>query len=94
MPEEVHISSLVVHCRPAQAAEVAERILALPGTEIHGGVEQGKLILVLETSTEGEIVERLNTVQLLDGVLAATLVFHQVEAVSHQHSSGGCTSWT
>ncbi|HZF76058.1 MAG TPA: chaperone NapD [Acetobacteraceae bacterium] len=85
---ESHISSLVVHCQPAQAGEVARRILGLPGMEIHGGVEQGKLIVVLETASEGEIVERLNTVQLLDGVLAATLVFHQYDIADPSHGNG------
>jgi hypothetical protein len=39
--------------------------------EVHGGVAAGKLVVTLETATEGETVERLNAVQLLDGVLAA-----------------------
>ena len=82
MPDEVHISSLVVHCRPTQAEAVATRILSMQGMEVHGGIAEGKLVVVLETASEGEIVERLNTVQLLDGVLAATLVFHQFETTS------------
>jgi nitrate reductase NapD len=49
------------------------------GMEVHGGVEEGKLVVTLETVSESEIVERLNAVQLLEGVLAATLVFHQFE---------------
>jgi nitrate reductase NapD len=51
----------------------------LEGVDIHGGVEQGKLVVTLETQSEGEIVERLNRIQALEGVLAANLVFHHVE---------------
>ena len=79
MPEEIHISSLVVHSRPEQAQAVAGRLRTLEGVDIHGGVEQGKLVVTLETKSEGEIVERLNRIQTLDGVLAANLVFHHVE---------------
>jgi periplasmic nitrate reductase NapD len=79
MPDEVHISSLVVHSRPGQALAVAGRLRSLEGVDIHGGVEQGKLVVTLETQSEVEIVERLTHIQTLEGVLAANLVFHHVE---------------
>ena len=91
MPDEFHVSSLVVHCRKESAAEVATALRAIDGMEVHGGVPEGKLVVTLETATEGEIVERLNQVQLLKGVLAATLVFHQFEPThSSEASTGGC----
>jgi len=79
VPDEVHISSLVVHCRPERACAVAEHLSGMVGVGVHGGIEAGKLVVTLETATEAEVVERLNAVQLLDGVLAATLVFHCFE---------------
>ena len=82
MPDEVHISSLVVHSRPERAAMIADHLQRLPGVDVHGGIELGKLVVTLETATEGEIVERLNTIQLLEGVLAATLVFHHSEPIA------------
>ena len=84
MPEEIHISSLVVHSRPWQATAVAARLREMPGVEIRGGVEQGKLVVTLETASEAEVVARLNAIQLLDGVLAATLVFHHFEPLQEQ----------
>jgi nitrate reductase NapD len=91
VPEEFHISSLVVHCRRKSAAVIAATLRAMDGTEVHGGVAEGKLVVTLETATEGEIVERLNQVQRLDGVFAATLVFHQFELThSSEASIGGC----
>lgn len=84
MPEEIHISSLVVHSRPSQATTVAARIREMPGVEIRGGVAAGKLVVTLETASEAEVVERLNAIQLLDGVLAATLVFHHFEPLQEQ----------
>jgi periplasmic nitrate reductase NapD len=79
MPDEVHISSLVVHSRPEHARAVADRLRGMDGVGVCGGTAAGKIIVTLETATEGEVVERLNTIQLLDGVLAATLVFHHFE---------------
>src|SRR3954452_7740530 len=79
MPEEIHVSSLVVHCRRELATAIAAELNAVSGMEVHGGVAQGKLVVTLETISEVEIVERMNALQSLEGVLAATLVFHQFE---------------
>src|SRR4051794_9438913 len=73
LPEEFHISSLVVHCHRTNADQVATTLRAMNGMEVRGGIPEGKLVVTLETATEGEIVECLNQVQLLEGVLAATL---------------------
>jgi periplasmic nitrate reductase NapD len=51
----------------------------MDGAEVHGGVETGKLVVTLETATEAEVVERINAIEVLDGVLAASLVFHHFE---------------
>jgi nitrate reductase NapD len=75
----VHISSLIVHSQPERARTIARRLRALRGVDVHGGVEAGKLVVTLETATEAKIVERLNAIQALDGVLAATLVYHHHE---------------
>jgi periplasmic nitrate reductase NapD len=79
VPDEFHISSLVVHSRPERVHTVADRLRGMAGVAVCGGTEAGKIIVTLETATEGEVVDRLNTIQLLDGVLAATLVFHHFE---------------
>jgi nitrate reductase NapD len=79
VPDEIHISSLVVHSRPECARAVADRLRGMAGVGVHGGVEAGKLVVTLETASEDEIVERLAGIQALEGVLAATLVFHHFE---------------
>ncbi|KAA2212989.1 chaperone NapD [Teichococcus oryzae] len=93
MPDAFHVSSLVVHCRRERAAAIAAVLRDMDGMEVHGGVPEGKLVVTLETATEGDIVERLNQVQLLDGVLAATLVFHQFEPSHPRDSSTGSSSY-
>jgi periplasmic nitrate reductase NapD len=81
MSAECHISSLVVHTRPERVPAIMAGIGAINGAEVHGGQDTGKLIVTLETDTESQVVERINAIQLLDGVLAATLVFHHFEPV-------------
>ena len=81
MARELHISSLVVHAHPAAVPAIRPVIEGLPGIEIHAE-QNGKLVLTLETESEQTIVEHLNRISLLDGVLAATLVYHHVEALA------------
>lgn len=84
MSAECHISSLVVHTHPERVPGIVAGISAIDGAEIHGGQDTGKLIVTLETDTESQVVERINAIQLLDGVLAATLVFHHFEPVQER----------
>ena len=78
MSEEVHISSLIVHGMPACLPAIRAAMSAMDGVEIHAEGD-GKLVVVLETANEGEIVSRLGEIGSLDGVLSTSLVFHQVE---------------
>ena len=79
MSAELHISSLLVHARPASLPAVRAAVAALDGVEVHGASPQGKIVVTLETASEGGIVERLAAIREVAGVLSAALVFHQVE---------------
>jgi nitrate reductase NapD len=75
---EHHLSSLVIHARPERLAEVSRSLLA-EGCEIHVENPAGKLVVTLEAASQGALNDCLTRIQLLPGVLAATLVFHHVE---------------
>ncbi len=72
-----HISSALVLAFPERRADIAERISRLPDTEVHG-IANGRIVVVLEGTSVGEIGERLTQISLMDGVLAANLVFEQL----------------
>ena len=74
---EVHISSALVHVRPERTQEVAAQIAAQDGAELHFA-EAGKIIVTLEAATSGAIADQLGDIARLAGVLAATLVYHEV----------------
>jgi nitrate reductase NapD len=75
---ELHIASLLVHFQPSMSDAVHAAILAMEGTEIHLG-QESKLVVTVEGPHEGFIADRMTAMHLLDGVLSAVLVFHQVE---------------
>ena len=82
MADECHISSLLIHARPERADVIAMRIGQLPGAEVQPSGVAGKLIVTLETATTAEIVDRLDVIHDLAGVISATLVYHHWEDAS------------
>jgi nitrate reductase NapD len=70
---------MVVHARPDRLQSVKNKIAALPGAEIHGESENGKLVVVLETQNQGYITDVIEKISNLEHVLNTALVYHQIE---------------
>jgi len=87
LPDEVHISSLIVQAMPDTMPAVAASVLAMPGLEIHAAAD-GKMVVVLETADEGEIVARISEINLLNGVMSVNLVYHQVDQAKEFDETG------
>jgi nitrate reductase NapD len=68
------ISSAIVTAFPDDAPAVAERIATLPGVEVHA-VAGSRIIIVMEGRESGEIGARLAEIALMEGVLAANMVY-------------------
>ena len=71
----VEIASLIVTTWPRHLDSVSQDILALGNTEIHGRDSNGKLIVVLEESSQGAVGAKANAISGLPHVLSATMVF-------------------
>lgn len=76
---DIHICSLVVHAWPERLDAVAEAVAQLPGAELHGRDPVGKLIVTLETESEGEIIARMSAIGDIQGVLSTSLVYQHHE---------------
>ena len=74
------ISSLVVQARPELSPAVARAIDTIPGAEVDGDPAGRKIVVVLETSDDGELSDRMSRIADLHGVLSVNLVFHHGEA--------------
>ncbi|ABM01185.1 chaperone NapD [Shewanella amazonensis] len=79
MTQEYHVTSLVVHAAPSQANVISDAIDALPGAEVHATSPEGKLVVTLEGSTQRAILDNVEAINALNGVLSSSLIYHQSE---------------
>jgi periplasmic nitrate reductase NapD len=76
----VNISSVIVHPRPGEAEDVRARLVAIAGIEIHAVATDGRMIAIVETSSDGAMVDAFDAINNTEGVMSAAMVFHQSEA--------------
>jgi nitrate reductase NapD len=72
----MNICSLVVHARPEHLGGVQARLQAIPGVEIHGRSDDGKLVVTVEDAGEYLAAETTMAINNLDGVINAVLIYH------------------
>lgn len=77
--ESAEIVSLVVSAKPGHLAGVADTIARMPGAEIHARDKSGKLIVVLEAPTQGEIGAMANEISGIPHVLSAVMAFQATD---------------
>ena len=75
----MNICGVLVHAMPDRVADVATALARLPGVELHGEAEAGRLIVTVEDSSAGAASDGLAQIHALPGVVAAALVYHHFE---------------
>ena len=78
MDNTLHIASLLVHCRPELLDAVKANLALLAGLELHQESPVGKIVVVLEAEHESRILDTINHIQQLPGVLNAALIYHEL----------------
>lgn len=78
MNSEWHVSGLMVQAWPEKLPELISALLAIPETEVPVTDQpQGKLVVVMQAASSRALLEKIESVRNLDGVLAVSLVYHQ-----------------
>lgn len=77
-PTGGHIASLLVQAWPEKTAVLDRHLQRIPGVDTHGGAA-GKLIVTVEAENDGQLMELIGAIEAADGVIAASLVYHQME---------------
>jgi nitrate reductase NapD len=73
-----HISSFIVYCRAEKHAVIEQSLKTMPHLEIHGADGKGKFVLVTEAPHQGVILDRIEQITALEGVVDVSMVYHQV----------------
>ena len=76
----INISSVILGVQPAEAERVRGELQALEGVEVHAVAEDGRMIVSIESASEGATVDTFEAIRQLPGVLSASLVYHQYES--------------
>ncbi len=79
--QTVHISSAVVSMLPAHSERIVRLLSDMSGVEVHHRAAS-KVVIVLEGPDSGVVGARLAEIAVLNGVLAANMVFEQVERLA------------
>lgn len=75
----LHIASFVVHHRPEAAAALDRGIAAASGIEL-ALRDVGRSVLLCEAENEYELMQSIEALRALDGVIGVSLVHHHAEA--------------
>ncbi|HIE54651.1 MAG TPA: ferredoxin [Chromatiaceae bacterium] len=72
----MNLCSLIVHTRPEKGPQVEKLLNQMPGVEVHGGVEEGKLIVTVEDAEDTPSSDTMMSFHDIEGVVSATLIYH------------------
>lgn len=77
---EIHIASAIVHTRQPHTLAACARISAFPEAEVVQASPEGRVVIVLEAPSAREIVDVLDKVRGIEGVLNVALVYQHAES--------------
>lgn len=75
----MNISSVIVIPGADRAQGVAEALGRIDGVEVAAVSPEGKIIVTIETEGDRETIELYEAISLMDGVMSASMVYHQKE---------------
>jgi len=77
--DQIHISSLIIHCMPDLFDQALTQVKNMPNVEIYAPDPIGKFVALLETEHESDILSTISRIQEIEGVLNATMVYHEID---------------
>jgi len=75
----MNISSVIVIPRPDLVEQVVSRLGVLECIEVAAVSPEGKIIVLIETEGDRATVQIYEEISLMDGVMSASMVYHQKE---------------
>jgi len=72
----MNICSLVVHARPEMLGSVQTHLQSLPGLEVQGESDAGKLVVTVEDTGQSLAADTIMAINGVEGVLNSVLIYH------------------
>ncbi|MES9899956.1 MAG: chaperone NapD [Sedimenticola sp.] len=72
----MNVCSVIVHAKPENCGVVQNRLEALPGVEVHGGEDKGKLIVTVEDAGDISAADTMMAFNSVEGVISSILIYH------------------
>lgn len=76
---QFHVASLMVQAWPDRMADIQPALNRIPGVEVHQSTPEGRLVITVETENDDGLMDIIRQVERTDGVVTASLVYHQFE---------------
>lgn len=79
---ELHIAGALVHTRQPHTLTACAQMAQLPGVEVVQTSDEGRAVLVLEGPSARAIVDMLEQIRSMEGVLNVALVYQHAETLT------------
>jgi nitrate reductase NapD len=79
LEQQMNLSSIVVIPHPQHVESVTGALAAIAGVEVAAVSPEGKIIATIEAESDGETIQTYELISHLDGLLSASMVYHQKE---------------
>lgn len=86
--ERYHVSGAVVRVVPRALPALLERLSEMEGVEISAQTTD-RVVITIEGESAGALGARLTEINLLDGVIAASMVYEHSESVEELNDEHG-----
>ncbi|MCZ6829843.1 MAG: chaperone NapD [Gammaproteobacteria bacterium] len=77
--ERYHIASMVVQCRPEKLASTVIAIASIEHVEVPEQDACGKLVALIQTQGESNLMSCIREIETAAGVISASLAYHQID---------------
>ena len=75
----MNVTGVLVHAHPEKLSAVRAELETMPGVEVHLSGSDGRLVVTAEDTAAGSAGDAILAMHRMDGVLSATLVYHNFE---------------
>lgn len=80
--QEVHIAGIIVYCDRSRLDAIKSSVGLLPNADVHAESAEGKLVITLEAGSTGHILDCMDAIRALPGVIDISLVYQHAESAA------------